>query len=88
MEVGEEMIRPLIEFCVNNLTEDVLAVKKKLEEDRRLDVIEYDCLGFCDTCAQQPYALVEGEPITGETGEELLLKIYEAIEKMEEVEYE
>jgi len=31
---------------------------------------------------------VEGEPITGETGEELLLKIYEAIEKMEEVEIE
>lgn len=80
------MIRPLVEFCINNLTDEVLKVKRKLEKDVQIDVIEYDCLGFCGTCAQHPYALVEGEPITGKTGEELLNNIYQAIEEME-VEY-
>lgn len=79
-----ELIRPLIEFCINNLTDDVEQVKKILEKDHHVDVIEYDCLGFCGTCAQHPYALVEGEPITGNTGEELLQNIYKAIEEMEE----
>jgi len=77
------LIRPLVEFCVNNLTDDVLEVKTILEKDQDIDVIEYDCLGHCSICAQQPYALVEGEPITGETGQELLQNIYQAIEEME-----
>lgn len=77
------MIRPLIEFCINNLTDEVLQVKAKLEKDDHVDVIEYDCLGFCGICAQHPYALVEGEPITGNTGEELLKNIYKAIDEME-----
>lgn len=77
------MIRPLVEFCVNNLTDDVIEAKEVLEQDPNLDVIEYDCLGHCLICAQKPYAMVEGEPITGTTGQELLKNIYQAIEQME-----
>lgn len=76
-------IRPLVEFCVNNLTDDVLEIKAKLETDYSLDVIEYGCLGFCGICAEQPYALVNGEVVTGQTAQELLANIYQAIEEME-----
>ncbi|WP_124726676.1 YuzB family protein [Staphylospora marina] len=74
---------PLVEFCVNNLTDEVLAVKKKLEENREIDVLEYGCLGNCGLCAEKPYALVDGEIVSAETGDELLEKILKAIEEME-----
>lgn len=76
-------MRPLIEFCINNLTPDVLEIKKKLDQDTDLDVLEYDCLGNCGTCAKEPYALVDGELVTGNTAEELLKNIYQAIEEIE-----
>lgn len=74
---------PLVEFCINNLTDDVLAVKNKLEKDPGLDVLEYDCLSHCGICREGPYALVNGEVVRADTGAELLRKIYEAIEEME-----
>lgn len=76
-------MRPLIEFCVNNLTDDVLELMKELEQDMDLDVIEYGCLGNCSICAEKPYALVNGEIVTGKTANELKQKIYRAIEDME-----
>jgi uncharacterized protein YuzB (UPF0349 family) len=76
-------MRPLIEFCINNLTADVLTVKQTLEKDRSLDVLEYGCLGNCGICARQPYALVNGELVSAVTAEELLEKIYQKIEEME-----
>lgn len=76
-------MRPLVEFCVNNLTDDVLEIKEKLEQDYSLDVIEYDCLGNCVICAQQPYALVNGEMVKGENAKELYTKIYQAIDEWE-----
>ncbi|KFZ39681.1 MULTISPECIES: DUF1450 domain-containing protein [Thermoactinomyces] len=74
---------PLVEFCINNLTDEVLAVKNELEKDPGIDVLEYDCLGNCGICAQGPYALVNGEIVTADSGKELLKKIYEEIEDME-----
>jgi len=76
-------MRPLIEFCVNNLTPDVLEIKKKLDQNPELDILEYGCLGNCGICAEGPYALVNGELVTGKTAEELLDHIYKAIEEME-----
>lgn len=76
-------MRPLVEFCVNNLTDDVIEIKEKLEKDYSLDVIEYDCLGNCTICARQPYVLVNGEIVRGENAKELLIKIYETIEEWE-----
>lgn len=74
---------PLVEFCINNLTPDVIEVKNTLERDPGIDVLEYGCLGNCGICARQPYAMVNGEVITAETGEELLQKIRQAIDEME-----
>lgn len=73
-------MQSLIEFCVNNLTPEVIKIKEKLEADPDLDVIEYDCTANCTICAEQPFALVDGELVTGETAEELLENIYQAIE--------
>jgi|SRR5690606_20202760 uncharacterized protein YuzB (UPF0349 family) len=79
-----ELMRPIIEFCVNNLTPDVLKIKEELEQDPELDVVEYGCLGHCMTCAEGPYALVNGDVVTGETAEELLRNIRRAIREFEE----
>lgn len=76
-------MRPLIEFCVNNLTSDVLEIKAKLESNLDYDVLEYGCLGNCGLCARAPYALVNGELVTAETASELYDKIIEACEEME-----
>ncbi|SHE81442.1 Uncharacterized protein YuzB, UPF0349 family [Seinonella peptonophila] len=76
-------MRPLIEFCVNNLTDDVLALMKELEQNIDLDVIEYGCLGNCGICAEFPYALVNGDVVTGKDVDELRKNIYRAIEEME-----
>ncbi|MBD1370897.1 DUF1450 domain-containing protein [Hazenella sp. IB182357] len=76
-------MRPLVEFCVNNLTEDVLAIKKELEKDFELDVLEYGCLGSCGICAEQPFAMVDGEVIRAATGAELLERIYKLIDEKE-----
>lgn len=76
-------MRPLIEFCVNSLTNDVIEIKKKLEQDPSLDVLEYGCLGNCGICAQQPYVLVNGDMVMADSADELLRKIYQKIEEME-----
>ncbi|HEY9576992.1 MAG TPA: DUF1450 domain-containing protein, partial [Pseudobacillus sp.] len=51
------------------------------ERDSNLDVIEYGCLGYCTRCAEGLYALVNGEPVDGETPEELVDNIYEYLEE-------
>lgn len=76
----DEEMRPLVEFCINNLTPDVQAVKQKLENDYSIDVIDYGCLGYCGICARQPYALVNGEVVRGKNAADLYKKIYQAIE--------
>lgn len=76
-------MRPLVEFCINNLTDDVLTLMKELEKDMDLDVLDYGCLGNCGICAESPYALVNGEVITAQTATDLKVKIYEVIEAME-----
>lgn len=80
---GENIVRPLIEFCVNNLTPDLIEIKKKLEANFEYDVLDYGCLGYCGICATQPYALVNGEMIKAETAEQLLVEIKKAIDEME-----
>lgn len=78
------MIRPLVEFCVNNLTPEVKQVKEELEHDDDIDVVEYDCLGHCSECYVRPYALLDGDFIAADSGPELLKAIQEAIEKQQE----
>ncbi len=74
---------PLVEFCINNMTDDVLKVKKKLETDSGLEVVDYYCLRQCGICSGGTFALLNGEVVRADKNEDLLKKIYKAIEDME-----
>ncbi|OYD07194.1 YuzB family protein [Paludifilum halophilum] len=72
-------MRPMVEFCINRLTPDVEEIKEELELDPEVDVLENSCLGNCEVCAQIPYAMVNGDIVTGETAEKLSENIRQAI---------
>lgn len=76
-------MQPMVEFCLSRLTPEVLKVKEELEADPEVDVLESPCLGNCELCAQTPYAMVNGEIVTGETQQELLDNIRAEIEKQQ-----
>lgn len=44
-------------------------------------VLINDCLTYCGLCRIRPFALVNGKRVVGQTVEQCLNKIYEAIEK-------
>jgi uncharacterized protein YuzB (UPF0349 family) len=85
MELVEvkDMIMPIIEFCVSNLASGSQRAREKLERDPNLDIIEYGCLGYCGKCAASPFALVNGEVVTGETAEELVENIFQYLDENE-----
>jgi uncharacterized protein YuzB (UPF0349 family) len=72
---------PIIEFCISNLASGAQKALEILERDLNLDVIEYGCLGYCGKCASSFYALVNGEPVEGDTPEELVENIYKHLEE-------
>jgi uncharacterized protein YuzB (UPF0349 family) len=71
---------PIVEFCISNLANGAQKALEQLERDPNLDIIEYGCLSYCGKCAKSLYALVDGEPVSAETPEELVEKIYQHIE--------
>ena len=75
------MMKPIIEFCLSNLASGTQKVKEQLERDPNLDVIEYGCLGYCGQCGVNPFALVNGEVISGENNERLLKNIYKYLDE-------
>jgi uncharacterized protein YuzB (UPF0349 family) len=81
-KVGFQM-RPIIEFCTNNMHHGTDRIMKELESNPEYDVIEYGCLGNCGSCYISPYALVNGETVCAETAEGLhdLIKL-----KIQEIE--
>lgn len=74
-------MRPIIEFCVNNMHHGTDEIMAKLESNLEYDVIEYGCLGNCGECYMEPYALVNGEIIAARTTAELYDKIIKTIEQ-------
>ncbi|MFC4076015.1 DUF1450 domain-containing protein [Salinithrix halophila] len=82
-------MQPMVEFCLNRLTPDVEEIRDELAQDPEVEVLETSCLGNCEICAASPYAMVNGEIVTGETAAKLRENIQQAIEdhkrKMEEL---
>jgi uncharacterized protein YuzB (UPF0349 family) len=76
-------MRPIIEFCTNNMHHGTDQVMKRLEENPDYDVIEYGCLGNCGQCYAEPYALVNGDLISASTADALYEQIIKAIEAYE-----
>lgn len=78
-------MRPIIEFCTNNMHHGTGEIMSKLEANPEYDVIEYGCLGNCGECYLSPYALVNGETVAAETAEALYAEILRKIEELEEM---
>ncbi|CAH0344647.1 YuzB family protein [Bacillus sp. CECT 9360] len=74
-------MNPIIEFCISNLASGAQTALEQLEQDPNFDIVEYGCLGYCGKCAASLYALVNGEPVTGDTPEELVENIYKYLEE-------
>ncbi|MDC3412369.1 YuzB family protein [Aquibacillus sp. 3ASR75-11] len=74
-------MNPIIEFCVNNLASGSQNAMEELEKDPDLDVIEYGCTSFCGICAQNLFAIVNGDPVTADSPEELVKNIYQYLEE-------
>jgi uncharacterized protein YuzB (UPF0349 family) len=78
-------MRPIIEFCTNNMHHGTERLMKNLEQNLDYDVIEYGCLGNCGECYLVPYALVNGEVIAAPTVEQLEESIIAKIKEAEEL---
>ncbi|MFD0868090.1 Uncharacterized protein conserved in bacteria [Chlamydia abortus] len=78
-------MRPIIEFCANNMHHGTDEVMQKLESNPDYDVVEYGCLGYCGECFLSPYALVNGEPVFAEEVDELYDLILNKIKEQEEM---
>lgn len=76
-------MRPIIEFCTNNMHHGTDEVMRKLEENPDVDVLEYGCLGNCGQCYMEPYALVNGEIVAASSPEELYELIMAKIKELE-----
>ncbi len=78
------IMRPIIEFCTNNMHHGTEKIMKKLEGNPDFDVIEYGCLGNCGQCYAEPYALVNGEIVAAESCDALYDEIIKALDKEED----
>lgn len=76
-------MRPIIEFCTNNMHHGTDKLFKKLEQNADYDVIEYGCLGNCGECYILPFALVNGEIVAASTADELEQAITLKIKEIE-----
>jgi uncharacterized protein YuzB (UPF0349 family) len=78
-------MRPIIEFCASNMHHGTDKLMKKLEENLDYDVIEYGCLGNCGQCYMYPFALLNGEIISGDSAELLEEEIAKKIKEIEDM---
>jgi uncharacterized protein YuzB (UPF0349 family) len=68
-------MRPIIEFCNNNMHHGTEKLMQTLELNKDYDVILYGCLGNCGQCLSEPFALVNGTIVEADTKDELQVKI-------------
>lgn len=75
------MARHKIKFCENNFqfgTEEIIPILEEEMSNVRIEV--HSCIGFCDDCANSPFALIDGEILQADTPEELLDEIKSYLE--------
>ncbi|AOA00492.1 MULTISPECIES: DUF1450 domain-containing protein [Carnobacterium] len=74
-------MKPIVEFCVNNVANGGQIVLDKLEADDLVEVVTYDCLNECVICAQDFFALAEGKLVRAKTTDDLIKGIYQSLEE-------
>jgi len=71
-----------VSICQSNLeqhfSEDTFSLLGEVLNQPGVETEEYLCQSHCKVCKTSPYAIVNGEMIVGETGEDLLEKIKSA----------
>ncbi|MBP2002074.1 uncharacterized protein YuzB (UPF0349 family) [Paenibacillus shirakamiensis] len=76
-------MRPIIEFCTNNMNFGTDEVMEKLEQNPEYDVIEYGCLTNCGQCACTPFVLFNGEILESDTADQLYDTIMSKIKELD-----
>lgn len=74
-----EPLKNRIEFCVSNKAYCHPEVYDVLERREDLVVEDVGCNSYCEICENHYYALVNGEPIAGDSAKELLENIEEEL---------
>ena len=65
-------------FCDNNKGKG--KVLRRLQDERPdIDAEVRKCLGLCESCAEQPVALVGGKKMKGKDGDDLYRRIVAAL---------
>lgn len=75
---------PLIEFCQSNLMSGTERIMEEVEQLDELDVMVSSCLSECSFCAKRPFCLFEGERLSADTPEELLVVIKSSLKEWQE----
>ena len=69
-----------VRFCENNFQYDIEDVISRIEDEFEDVKVEVDsCLGYCEICAEGPFALVNDEVVQADNAEELFGKIKESL---------
>jgi len=68
-----------VRFCENNEGTGQL-FKRLIAEYPELDIKRKKCLKNCGVCNSSLFAVVDGMPLRGRSGEELYLKILEGLQ--------
>lgn len=79
-------MRPMVEFCEGNLETHSESVRKRLEADGDVEILEYGCLGNCGECYNKPFAYVNGKRLAAATADELYREIRSHLSKLKEEE--
>ncbi|WP_404456132.1 YuzB family protein [Virgibacillus necropolis] len=71
----------IVDVCDGNAITTINIEEIIEKEFPEVAVLMNECLSFCGLCRLKPYALVNGKRVSGNTPEECLDKIREAIRK-------
>lgn len=69
----------IVEVCDSNLM-SALDLENLEQEYPEIAVMRAECLSLCGLCRLRPYALVNGKRVIGETTEECIQSVKQAIE--------
>lgn len=71
-----------VKFCPNNYENEIEQVKGKLIKVPNVEIIDDFCILYCGQCLAQPFALVNGKNIVGNTADELFTNVIEYMDSL------
>ncbi|MFC4387157.1 DUF1450 domain-containing protein [Gracilibacillus marinus] len=71
-----------VAFCVKNLAKGTEQVRQELIKDPDFRVAEYGCTSFCGICRNYFVAIVNGNPVTADSPDELVDEVYAYVDEV------